>query len=530
MSEPPHADTGAGAAEPGMPTEARLVLTVRELSAPIDALCRRVSRLAAAAPENAPVAFRTAVEGLTLRSGQMQELVRQGLDPGGAAGVAILDRTFHHDLRGHLAYVLGSCELWQRKAPTLMLESHLPELGRIHDAAEQARTLLDRLTALAAGETPPEPLPVIPYASPPALHVGESGRLLIVDDSDLNRELLRDTLAHLGHQVIEAPGGFEALEMLDQLPAGTVELILLDVMMPGLDGPATLQRLKGDPKTRNVPVIMISALDRLESVVACIAAGAEDYLVRPCNELLLQARVGACLERKRLHDRETQYLAQIDELLHAIFPHEIVVELKESNTIRPRRYERVGVLFLDVVGFTAFSDAHRDQPEFVVEALQQQVALYEQAALRHGVQKIKTIGDAFMAVAGLPTPCDDPVSRLLRCGVDLVEAARSSPAGWQVRVGIHVGPVVAGKLGQFQYTYDLWGATVNLASRMESTSRTGAITLSPDAWAEVEAFCEGQPRDAAVRGIGPMTVWEFERFRTPPPRGGGPFQAEARYP
>jgi class 3 adenylate cyclase/CheY-like chemotaxis protein len=395
-----------------------------------------------------------------------------------------------------------------------MLERHLPDLARIREAAQQAHALLDRLTALAGGETPAEPMPAIPpLSAAPALSV-EAGRLLVVDDNDLNRELLRDTLAQLGHEVVEARDGFEALEMLESgCRPCSVELVLLDVMMPGLDGPATLERLKASPATRGLPVIMVSALDRMESVVACIAGGAEDYLIRPYNELLLQARVGACLERKRLHDRETKHLGQIDELLHAIFPPEIVVELKQTNTIRPRRYECVGVLFLDVVGFTSFSDAHRDRPEFVVEALQQQVACYERAAQRHGVQKIKTIGDAFMAVAGLPTPCEEPVMRLLRCGVDLVEAARGSPVGWQVRVGIHVGPVVAGKLGQFQYAYDLWGATVNLASRMESTSRPGKITLSPDAWRQVEAYCEGEARDAAVRGIGPMTVWEFRSFR-----------------
>jgi class 3 adenylate cyclase len=317
-----------------------------------------------------------------------------------------------------------------------------------------------------------------------------------------------------GHEVIEAGDGRAALDVLASRP---VDLILLDVQMPQLSGFEVLERLKAASAWQHIPVIMISALDQLDAVVNCIARGAEDYLIRPCNELLLRARVGACLEKKRLRDRELMHQQRIDELLHAIFPEELVEELKETQTIRARRHDKVGVCFLDIVGFTAFCDAHRNRPEEVVDLLQRQVLAFEETVRRHGVQKIKTVGDAFLATAGLLRPSDNPVLQLLRCAVDLVEAARTGPAGWQVRIGMHVGPVVAGILGRWQYSFDLWGATVNLAARMESYGRPGTITLSPDAWRDVAAFCHGEPRYAEVRGLGPMVVWDFAGWRAGAP-------------
>jgi CheY-like chemotaxis protein len=338
----------------------------------------------------------------------------------------------------------------------------------------------------------------------------ERGDLLVVDDSAENRELLQVLLQQQGHKVTVASSGPEALDLLGQRP---FDLILLDVMMPDMDGFAVLDRLKANEAWRHIPVLMVSALDRLDAVVNCIAVGAEDYLIKPFNEMLLRARVGACLEKKRLRDREMEHLQRIDRLLRAIFPEEVLPELTREGTIRPRRYEKVGVCFADVVGFTAFCDQHLDRPEYVAGMLQWYVGEFERVAREHGVQKIKTIGDAFMMASGLPVAVDNPVLRLVRCAWDLLSAIRKGPAGWQVRVGIHVGPVVAGTLGEQQYSFDLWGATVNIAARMESCGRPGSITLSDTAWQDVAEVCRGEPRDVAVRGIGHMIVWEVTGFR-----------------
>ncbi len=502
-------DAPPTAASPGR--DARVLQTLRELTAPAEALCRRTRRLAEQVRPEAPAPFRKALANMQERARQLLDhvsrplttaLVREGPSP--------IDRAYRHDLRGHAAFVLMTCDFWRQRGPALALDAHLPELQGLADAAGQIVAFLDRLTAILTASAPAEggtdtalaqfrqQFDRLPISR-------ERGRLLVVDDNVFNREHLREVLVQHGHEVVEAEDGEVALALV---AAETFDLILLDVMMPKVSGYEVLERLKAQGAWQHIPVIMISALDQLDSVIHCVVRGAEDYLIRPCNELLLQARVGACLEKKRLRDREGAHLRCIDDLLHAIFPPELVVELKETQTIRPRRHERVGVLFLDIVGFTSFCDGQRDRPEVVVDLLQRQVVAFEQVAKKHGVQKVKTIGDAFMAVAGLLRPCDNPVLTLVRCGLDLIECARQGVAGWQVRVGVHVGPVVAGKLGESQYSFDLWGATVNLAARMESSGRPGIVTLSPQAWEAVAHVCRGAPRDVAVRGIGGVTVWD----------------------
>ena len=299
------------------------------------------------------------------------------------------------------------------------------------------------------------------------------------------------------------------------------DLILLDIIMPELNGFQVLERLKADNALRHVPVIMISAFGDVDSVVRCIEKGAEDYLAKPFNPVLLQARVNACLEKKRLRDMEVLYLAQIkkeqqraDELLHVILPGEIVKELKETNTVRPKRFAQVAVLFCDIVGFTPYCD--RSQPEEVVANLQLLIEAWEEIALRNQVEKIKTIGDAFMAAAGLLHLTDDhPVLHCVRCGLEMIAACQSLSTGWNLRVGIHVGPVVAGVIGRRQYLFDLWGDTVNTAARMESHGVPGSVVLSGPAWQLIAPRCRGESLGiVSIKGKPPMEMVRLDALLT----------------
>src|SRR5829696_8763475 len=186
-------------------------------------------------------------------------------------------------------------------------------------------------------------------------------RILVVDDNEDNRYTLTRRLHREGWaDVATAENGREALYKIAQQ---RFDLVLLDIMMPDVNGYEVLKQLKSDPATRGIPVLMISALSEFESVVRCIELGAEDYLPKPFNPALLRARVAACLEKKRLHDQEVWYRQQIeaerqraDELLHVILPDEIVQELKTTDAVQPRRYENVAVLFCDIVNFTPYCD------------------------------------------------------------------------------------------------------------------------------------------------------------------------------
>jgi class 3 adenylate cyclase len=264
---------------------------------------------------------------------------------------------------------------------------------------------------------------------------------------------------------------------------------------------------------------MISALADLEHAVRGIELGAEDYLPKPFDPVLLKARIGACLERKRWHDREVAYRHEIerereraDRLLHAILPAPAVAELKASDRVAPRRYEGVAVLFADIVGFTRYCETH--PAEEVVANLDCLVGACERLVSEHGLEKIKTIGDGLMATANMLRPHADPVLAGIRCAFAIIDAARATPAAWPIRIGINVGSVVAGVVGRDKFSFDLWGDTVNVAARLATLGSQAAVHLSADAWSQVSGRCLGEPLGpVVVKGKGEIEVHRCSGIR-----------------
>lgn len=308
-------------------------------------------------------------------------------------------------------------------------------------------------------------------------------KLLIVEDNNFYRDLFIRHLKQEGYQDIsEANDGLAAMKLIR---SQNFDVILLDVMMPKLDSYGVLGQLKSDNQLRQIPVIMISAIEEIESVIKCIELGAEDYLPKPVNSTLLRARLVACLEKKHLRDQEKIYLNQIeiekkkvDELLNIALPSAAANELKEKGFVEPRRFENVAVLFCDIIQFTEYCD--RSSPEEIINHVTELIECFEEIILNHHMEKIKTIGDEFMATAGLLEPNNDPVVSAINCGLDMSEAAPILKAGWQVRVGIEYGPVVAGIVGRQKYQYDLWGDTVNIASRMTRYGKPGVVVMTKE--------------------------------------------------
>jgi class 3 adenylate cyclase len=341
--------------------------------------------------------------------------------------------------------------------------------------------------------------------------------LLVVDDNDDNRFTLIQRLKREGYDSVAfACNGREALDLLAARP---FDLVLLDITMPEMDGYQVLTHIKADTVLRDIPVVMISAIDEIDSVARCIGLGAEDYLAKPFNAVLLRARVAACLEKKRLRDQEATYTQQIegekrraDELLHAMLPPGAVRELKATNEVRPRRYNEVAVLFCDVVGFTPYCDAN--PPEKVVEHLQALVSEYERIVRQHDMEKIKTIGDAFMATAGLFDRVPDPISASLQCGLDMIAASRLIEPNWEVRVGIHFGPVVAGIIGKRQFVFDLWGDTVNMAARIAAQASPSTVVTSGATWHRVRDRARGRSLGLVdIKGKGRIELIECQGLR-----------------
>ncbi len=502
-----------------------------ELLTPVHAVIDVCERLLADQKQGGPEDFVNDLNKIQAAGQELAILIDEALTPSMLKAAATdtkfeaLQSRFRHDILNKLNPIINYSEMWLEEAAEHSLDAYIPDLNMICNSGKRCLGLIDQIlnsqgmntVVLPDWDLEPVTQAIRHMFDDPETRsaVAETGHLLVVDDNPTNREILQRRLEPRGHRVSLAGNGREALEMLQKTD---FDLVLLDIVMPEMDGYDVLRKLKSDPRLRDVPVVMISSLQETAVVVRCIEAGADDYLPKPFNPVILHARIGACLEKRRLREREVEHLRQIerekqhaDELLHVILPSEIVTELKTTNAVTPRRYDDVAVLFADIVNFTGFCD--QNPAEDVLELLQKLVAAWEESALRYGVEKIKTIGDAFMAAGGLLKKADNPVRSCVRCGLEMIQATREISQSWDLRVGIHCGQVVAGVLGRRQYQYDLWGDTVNTASRIESHGLPGAVTLSAQAWAEISPFCVGTSLGSVpVKGKGMLELVRFDRF------------------
>jgi adenylate cyclase len=311
-----------------------------------------------------------------------------------------------------------------------------------------------------------------------------NARLLAVDDDDMNREMLVRRLQKIGYDVAEAANGREALNKLKE---SNYDLVLLDILMPDLDGFQTLEFMKADPRLKHIPVIMLTALDDVESNVRCIEAGAEDYVPKPFNPVILRARITASLEKKRLRDQEQAYLDQLqveraksERLLLNVLPKAIAERLKAGQRTIVDSFIDSTVLFADIVGFTRI--ASKQSPHRTVQLLNEIFSGFDRIAEQFELEKIKTIGDAYMLVSGVPSIRTDHAEACANAAFEMLEAVRvfnrRHQLEWSIRIGMNSGPVVAGIIGTKKFSYDLWGDTVNIASRMESHGQPGQIQIS----------------------------------------------------
>jgi len=491
-----------------------------DLLAPLSYLLEQADTLVQDA-EDAHADFSADLARIAAAAHKLQNGVQSALEQAPADSDLLDPSALHHHLRTPLCQIMGFCEIWlvdeRDRLGEMLLERFVPDLQEIHKLSKHMLARLDDIVQFR--RQAPEPAPtanddmyetirrILLRSRDESLKL--KGAVLVVDDNECNRDLLARWLGREGHQVCLAQHGRQALDLIQQQP---FDLILLDILMPEMDGVQVLQRLKADERFRHIPVIMISALDETDSVVRCIEIGAEDYLPKPFNRAVLKARIGACLEKKRLLEEIQKERRRADQLLHVILPAPIVQELKASDAVQPRRFENVAVLFCDIVGFTAYCDGN--EPERVVLHLQKLIEEWEEIAIAHGVQKIKTIGDAFMAAAGLLEETADPaVLHCVRCGLDMIQAVERLPVSWKVRVGIHCGPVVAGVIGKRQYLFDLWGDTVNTAARMESNGLPGRIVLSKPAWEQIANRVRGESLGPiSIKGKQVMEVYRFDGF------------------
>ena len=457
-------------------------------------------------------------------NGLIDSLIGGKADYPSRAGVEI-EAKLRHDLRTPLNAIIGYSEMILEEAEELH-EPALEEDVRVMLTA--AAELLAHIDAIASmsrardvrGPRSAAPVGIDAVGLERALvktehdaSSGRSGRILVVDDVGSNRDLLSRRLQHDGHTVVTADSGRSALACLAQQE---FDLVLLDILMPDMNGIEVLSRLKADPRTRHIPVIMISGLNEVDAVVRCIEAGADDYLSKPFKPVLLRARINSSLEKKRWLDREHQYLRRIeaekrraDSLLHAILPGQIVARLQGGEEVIADRFEQATILFADIVGFSPI--AARLPASDLIKRLDEIFSMFDALADKHSVEKIKTIGDAYMAACGLPEPAEDHADRIVALGRSMLDSLKHLASGsdrFRIRIGVHTGPVIAGLIGRHRFVYDVWGETVNIASRLESQGVADRMQISEATRRALQSSWELEPRSTVeLKGVGRMDTY-----------------------
>ena len=342
----------------------------------------------------------------------------------------------------------------------------------------------------------------------------KAGSLLLIDDDPANNEVIQMLLEQLGYQLETAETGEEGLFLIQ---SKSFDLILLDLNLPGMNGFDILKCLKDDLELRHIPVLILSGADQTETVIRCIESGAEDFLPKPINPVLLRARIDASLEKKRLRDLEKTYLDQLqieqeksESLLLNILPKPIADRLKTGENTIVDAFPEVSVLFSDVVGFTDLSA--RISTSELWKMLNEIFSDFDRLAEIHQLEKIKTIGDGYMVVGGLPVPMAHHAEAAADMAIDMqkVMARFNERHGTrlQIRIGINTGPVVAGVIGRKKFIYDLWGDTVNTASRMESHGHPGHIQVTETTYERIkDKFILAKRGSIQVKGKGEMTTY-----------------------
>jgi class 3 adenylate cyclase len=344
--------------------------------------------------------------------------------------------------------------------------------------------------------------------------------LLVVDNNEDNRYALTRRLNREGYaNITTATNGREALDLLQAKP---IDLILLDIMMPDMNGYEVLERLKADPQLRHIPVIMISAIDEVESVIRCVELGAEDYLSKPFNPTLLRARVGASLERKKLHDqvraqaadlaawnqtleqRVADQLTEIERvgrLKRFLSPQiaDLVVSSGDSERVLESHRRAVTVVFCDLRGFTSFAETA--EPEEVMAVLRAYHDVLGPLIHKYEGTLERFAGDGLNVLFNDPLPCPDPSVRAVQMAVEMRDAVSILAVKWRklghelgFGMGIAHGYATLGRIGfEGRYDYSAIGTVVNLAARLCAEARSGQILVDGKVHMALEALTDTEP-------------------------------------
>lgn len=381
--------------------------------------------------------------------------------------------------------------------------------------------------------------------------MSEPTRIVFAEDSNVQGIMLKRSLEKEGYETFWGKNGVLALELVkEKAPA----IVISDVEMPEMDGYTLCRTIKQDSSLQGIPVLLLTSLSGTEDILYGLRAGADAYVTKPYDidhlleridhtikhlevvddpgkplqvnyhnsqfelnvgrdqllNLLLSTYENAIIQNKKLvsmHLDLTQANKTIEdsllrskELLYRVLPEKIADELSAEGRSEPRNFENVSVLFTDFVGFTKI--AAKMAPQELIYELEEYFSHFDMLATKYNIEKLKTIGDAYMAAAGVPVPTKTHALDICLFAIELreymnqlveIKKQKNIPS-FRIRIGINTGPLVAGVIGQKRFTYDLWGDTVNTASRMESGGEAGMINISASTYELVSEYFECSSR------------------------------------
>jgi adenylate cyclase len=371
----------------------------------------------------------------------------------------------------------------------------------------------------------------------------QTGKILVVDDTPQNVKVLDAILSPRGYTVVTARSGAEALQKVcDEAP----DLILLDILMPGMSGYEVAQRLRSDPSTRFLPIVMVTALGAQEEKVKAIEAGADDFLTKPVNQLELLARVKSLLRVKEYHDtiqsqaaelaewnktleervcQQVQELERLARLRRFLAPQlaELIASDQHEQALESHRRE-VTVVFCDLRGFTAFAES--TEPEEVMGVLREFHAAMGEIIHHYEGTLERFAGDGMMIFFNDPLPCSDPAERAIRMTVAMRSRVAELKTRWRKRghqlefgVGMALGYATLGKIGfEGRFDYAAIGTVTNLASRLCDEARGDQILVSQRVFSAVEVLVETETvGELSLKGFSrPIAVYNIIGLRETP--------------
>ena len=498
----------------------------QKLSGPAEAIIGFLDLLAEELTRNGPAEILDDLATVQTAATRLGEMIsRLGSDPRDIAADADLQARLRHDLRSPINAIIGYLEMMLEDCEDDIAPSAVQDIISI---LREARLLAVRIDEVVDGAEPAEDATETDRQEKIAAGLAQSlfargqsgssltGHILVIDDEAPNREILRRQLERKGHKVTTVRSATETYAELGQQ---RFDLVLLDILMPDTNGIEILETLKSDPGTSEIPVVMVSGLKETGAIARCISSGAEDYLPKPIDPILLHARVDACLERRQWRAREIAYTEEIrfekeraDTLLQSMLPLPVITRLNNGETQIADRFDSATIVFADIVDFTPL--VSRIDARELVQELSRIFTAFDDLAKMHRIEKIKTIGDAYMAASGIPAHRADHAQAAVHFAQDMLVVMSDtavSAAGLQIRVGVHSGPVIAGLIGRTRSIYDVWGETVNLASRLETSGKAGKIHISD---ATRQAIGAGRfdvsAHEHDVKGIGRLTSYFIE--------------------